>query len=175
MVRYMHYMLHLTECEFGDKQDFCADFEARSCYYGSNADYCCKTCKDFHTGITGIVKNIDWSCYVWFYNRSPILQVKWCNYLISQITVWTFCLNQDSILKPEARIWCNWHIVRHRCIMFFNMIVCNIITYCFPSFPDCEYGDKASWCDGLSTTNCYYNDEVCCEKCAALNTGIQGK
>ncbi|XP_052785672.1 uncharacterized protein LOC128221214 isoform X1 [Mya arenaria] len=38
---------------------------------------------------------------------------------------------------------------------------------------DCDYGDKASWCETMSLSGCYNNDDVCCQSCPRRALGIQ--
>ena len=40
--------------------------------------------------------------------------------------------------------------------------------------PDCQYGDKQSWCSGITSQSCYLNDENCCSHCLQFETGIPG-
>ena len=32
----------------------------------------------------------------------------------------------------------------------------------------CKYGDRASWCANISTSECYVNADTCCQTCAQL-------
>ncbi len=33
---------------------------------------------------------------------------------------------------------------------------------------DCPYGDRASWCSGVTARECYSNEETCCQTCKSL-------
>ena len=43
------YIIHIlfTDCEFGDKQAFCANLDLNDCALSNNSDVCCRRC---HTG-----------------------------------------------------------------------------------------------------------------------------
>ena len=45
----------ISDCEYGDKADWCEGIHSSSCYAGNNADTCCKTCHNFQTDNPGIV------------------------------------------------------------------------------------------------------------------------
>ena len=41
-------------------------------------------------------------------------------------------------------------------------------------FKGCKYGDRASWCANISTSECYVNADTCCQTCAQLRRQNQG-
>ncbi|KAK7112918.1 A disintegrin and metalloproteinase with thrombospondin motifs adt-1-like [Littorina saxatilis] len=131
-----------TGCEYGDRASWCSTISGNGCHY--NGETCCESCKKYKTSIPN------------------------CKYGDRS----SFC----PIFIAEDR---------GRCVTYSHIccVTCANPQSATTAAPapatgtssdptSCEYGDQASWCSTISASNCYYNEERCCESCKKHKTSI---
>ncbi|WAR29025.1 hypothetical protein MAR_002593 [Mya arenaria] len=103
------------------------------------------------------------------------------------------CYNNTSVVLEDCMFGNNPGIVTYETVTCNELLAFPNTSYkCYQSYclndccetceqirlknvntTDCDYGDKASWCETMSLSGCYNNDDVCCQSCPRRALGIQ--